>query len=153
MTDEIHLSRVQSEFAEHDYPVACDALAASCAGTTVLFADGEADLGELIADIDQDSFEGPGDAFAALQNVLSIEAACGPGQSDGDAWLGDGRRWRAGAARGAFEARPRTGGAGAWDRHGWRHSGGGGRAVDRGERARGAGRRPRPGGRPGARGR
>ena len=48
MTDEIHLSRVQSEFAEHDYPVACDALAASCAGTTVLFADGEADLGEAI---------------------------------------------------------------------------------------------------------
>ncbi len=85
MTDEIHLSRVQSEFAEHDYPVACDALAASCAGTTVLFADGEADLGELIADIDQDSFEGPGDAFAALQNVLPIEAVGEPGQSDGDA--------------------------------------------------------------------
>lgn len=28
MTTEIHLSRVESEFAERDYPVACDALAA-----------------------------------------------------------------------------------------------------------------------------
>ena len=85
MTNEIHLSRVESEFAERDYPVACDALAASCAGTTVLFADGEADLGELVADIDQDRFEGPGDVFVALQNVLPIEAVGEPGQSDGDA--------------------------------------------------------------------
>jgi hypothetical protein len=55
MTTEIHLSRV------------------------------EADLGELLADIQQERFESPEDAFVALQNVLPIEAVGEPGQSDGDA--------------------------------------------------------------------
>jgi len=51
----------------------------------VLFADGDADLGELVADIDQERFESAEDAFTALQNVLPIEALGEPGQSDGDA--------------------------------------------------------------------
>lgn len=85
MTDEVHLSRVESSFEDHSYPVARDDLASSCAGTTVLFADGEADLGELIADIEQARFQSAEDVFVALQNVLPIEALGEPGQSDGDA--------------------------------------------------------------------
>ncbi|EMA64289.1 DUF5789 family protein [Halorubrum lipolyticum] len=85
MTSEVHLSRVEDEFRGHSYPAAREDLVESCAGTTVLFADGDADLGDLVADIDQKRFESPEDAFAALQNVLPIEALGEPGQSDGDA--------------------------------------------------------------------
>lgn len=85
MTDEINLSRVETEFRDHTYPTARSDLVESCAGTTVLFADGDADLGELVADIEQERFESAEDAFAALQNVLPIEALGEPGQSDGDA--------------------------------------------------------------------
>jgi len=85
MTDEIHLARVEEEFKTHSYPASRDDLAAACAGTTVLFADGDADLGELLADIDQEEFQSAEDVFAALQNVLPIEALGEPGQSDGDA--------------------------------------------------------------------
>lgn len=85
MTSEIHLSRVEEEFRDYSYPAAREDLVDSCAGTTVLFADGDADLGDLVADIDQERFESAEDAFAALQNVLPIEALGEPGQSDGDA--------------------------------------------------------------------
>jgi hypothetical protein len=85
MTSEVHLSRVVDEFREHSYPAARQDLVESCDGTTVLFADGDADLGDLVADIDQERFESAEDAFAALQNVLPIEALGEPGQSDGDA--------------------------------------------------------------------
>ncbi|WP_144798600.1 DUF5789 family protein [Halorubrum depositum] len=85
MPSEVHLSHVQDEFQDHSFPAARSDLAESCAGTTVLFADGDADLGELLAEIEQERFESPEDAFAALQNVLPIEAVGEPGQSDGDA--------------------------------------------------------------------
>ena len=85
MTDEIHLSRLEPTLEEQSYPVEREALAESFAGTTVLFADGDADLGGLIDDVDQASFESAADAFAALQNVLPVEAVGEPGQSDGDA--------------------------------------------------------------------
>jgi hypothetical protein len=85
MTDEIPLSRVEGEFETFSFPAARSDLAESCAGTTVLFADGDADLGELLAEIEQDRFESPEDAYVSLQNVLPIEAVGEPGQSDGDA--------------------------------------------------------------------
>ncbi|WP_435075706.1 DUF5789 family protein [Halorubrum sp. HHNYT27] len=85
MTNEIALSRVEGEFEEYSFPASRSDLAASCAGTTVLFADGDADLGELLSEIDQERFESPEDAYTALQNVLPIEAVGEPNQSDGDA--------------------------------------------------------------------
>jgi len=85
MSDEIHLSRLESALDDRRYPAERDALAEAFAGTTVLFADGDADLGDLIADVDQATFESAADAHAALQNVLPIGAVGEPGQSDGDA--------------------------------------------------------------------
>ncbi|WP_123620788.1 hypothetical protein [Halorubrum sp. CSM-61] len=85
MTSEIHLSRLENELQDYSYPIARDDLAGSCAGTTVLFADGDADLGDLVADVDQERFESAEDAVAALHNVLPIEAVGEPGQSEGDA--------------------------------------------------------------------
>ena len=85
MISEVHLSHVQDELRGRPYPAAREELVESCAGTTVLFADGDADFGALLEEIDQERFESPDDAFAALQNVLPIEALGEPGQSDGDA--------------------------------------------------------------------
>ena len=85
MTDEINLSRLEPTLESHAYPADRAALAESFAGTTVLFADGDADLGDLLADVDQETFVSAADAHAALQNVLPIEALGEPGQSDGDA--------------------------------------------------------------------
>ena len=85
MTDEIHLSRLEPTLEAETYPVEREALADSFAGTTLLFADGDADLGGLIDDVDQETFESADDAFVALQNVLPVEAVGEPGQSDGDA--------------------------------------------------------------------
>lgn len=42
MSTEIHLSRVESEFEDYSFPATRSELAESCAGTTVLFADGDA---------------------------------------------------------------------------------------------------------------
>ena len=85
MPDEINLSRLEPTLEAHAYPADREALAESFAGTTVLFADGDADLGDLLDDVDQATFESAADAVAALQNVLPIEAVGEPGQSDGDA--------------------------------------------------------------------
>ncbi|MUW14030.1 hypothetical protein GJ633_04665 [Halorubrum sp. CBA1125] len=85
MTKEVHLSRVEGELGEQSYPMTCEGLVEAYAGTTVLFADGEADLGELLAAVEQERFESAEDAFVALQNVLPIEAVGEPGQSEGDA--------------------------------------------------------------------
>ncbi|WP_434521948.1 DUF5789 family protein [Halorubrum sp. AS12] len=85
MSDEINLSRLEPTLESHAYPAEREALTESFAGTTVLFADGDADLGDLLADVDQQTFESAADAVAALQNVLPIEALGEPGQSDGDA--------------------------------------------------------------------
>ena len=85
MSDEINLSRLEPTLEDHAYPADRAALAESFAGTTLLFADGEGDLGDLIGDVDQETFESADDAFVALQNVLPVEAVGEPGQSDGDA--------------------------------------------------------------------
>ncbi|MWV65050.1 hypothetical protein GRS48_09495 [Halorubrum sp. JWXQ-INN 858] len=85
MSDEINLSRLEGRLEDGSYPASREELAEAYAGTTVLYADGEDDLGDLIEAVDQDSFNGSEDVFVALQNVLPIEALGEPGQSDGDA--------------------------------------------------------------------
>ncbi len=85
MTERVKLSRTESLFEDLDYPVTRDDAAAEYAGVTVIFADGEANLGELVSEVGSDAFHGPDELFAELQNVLPIEAVGEPGQSEGDA--------------------------------------------------------------------
>ncbi|GAB6878278.1 hypothetical protein JCM17823_05520 [Halorubrum gandharaense] len=85
MSNEVKLSRLDARLDEQTYPAEREALVERLAGTTLLFADGEADLGDLIAEIDQETFVDAGDLVSALQNVLPVEAVGEPGQSDGDA--------------------------------------------------------------------
>ncbi|SNR23113.1 DUF5789 family protein [Halorubrum vacuolatum] len=85
MTEEIKLSRLETELETPSYPADREDLSRTYAGTTVLYADGEEDLGELIDRVPQSTFEDPEDLFLAVQNALPIEAVGEPGQSDGDA--------------------------------------------------------------------
>jgi len=85
MSERVKLSRVESEFERLDYPVTRDDAAAEFVDVTVSFADGEANLGELVSEVGSDAFHGPDELYAELQNVLPVEAVGEPGQSDGDA--------------------------------------------------------------------
>ncbi|WP_418282432.1 DUF5789 family protein [Halorubrum sp. DTA98] len=85
MNDEVKFARLEEAFRSESYPSSRSELSERHAGTTVLYADGEGDLGELIASVEQERFEGPNDLYVAIQNVVPIEAVGEPGQSDGDA--------------------------------------------------------------------
>jgi len=85
MSERVKLSRVETLFEDLDYPVTRDDAAAEYVDVTVTFADGEANLGELVSEVGSDAFHGPDELFAELQNVVPIEAVGEPGQSDGDA--------------------------------------------------------------------
>lgn len=85
VTRSVKLNRVESLFGELEYPVDRDAASAAFTDTTVVFADGRANLGRLVADASSDSFDGPDELYADLNNSLPVEAVGEPGQSDGDA--------------------------------------------------------------------
>ena len=85
MTHELKLSEVESELGELSYPVARRDAAERFDGVTVRFAEGEADLGGLIAETPADSFDSPDELYADLNNVLPVNAVGEPGQSEGDA--------------------------------------------------------------------
>jgi hypothetical protein len=81
----VKLSRVQSAFDGVDYPVSRTDAAEAAADVTVQFADGEANLGDLIAECHDESFDGPDELVAGLYATLPVAALGEPGQSDGDA--------------------------------------------------------------------
>ena len=83
--DRIALNQVESYVADLPYPVARNDAAAAYDDVTVVFAEGEGNLGSLIDDCYCDTFYGADDLFAELNNALPIGAVGEPGQSDGDA--------------------------------------------------------------------
>jgi hypothetical protein len=82
---ELKLNTVLEEFETLDYPLDRRAAANSFDDSTLLMADGETNLGELIGRTHTRSFDSAEDLFVELQTVLPIEAVGEPGQSDGDA--------------------------------------------------------------------
>jgi len=85
MGERVKLSRIESTFERLEFPVTRDDAAAELVDVTVIFADGEANLGELVSEMGSDAFHGPDELHSELQNVLPVEAAGELGQSDGDA--------------------------------------------------------------------
>ena len=85
MTTQLKLHELESEFSKLDYPLSRATAVQRYEGVTLLLADGEADLGDLIAETGTSEFESPDDLYTDLQNVLPVEAVGEPGQSDGDA--------------------------------------------------------------------
>jgi len=81
----IKLNRVANVLDRVDYPIEREAAAEQFDDVTLLLADGEANLGDLIADSDRGQFDSVDDLSTELNNVLPIEAVGEPGQSEGDA--------------------------------------------------------------------
>jgi len=85
VTERIKINRVKTVLDRVDYPLGRQTAAAEFDDVTLILADGEANLGELIANCDRNRFESPDDLDTELNNVMPIEAVGEPGQSDGDA--------------------------------------------------------------------
>jgi hypothetical protein len=85
MAREVKFSHVGESLEELDYPVERASAAAEFSNVTLLLADGEENLGELIAEIDSETFESVDDLETGLHNVLPREAVGEPYQSEGDA--------------------------------------------------------------------
>lgn len=85
MTDRIKINRVKNVLDRVDYPIGRDDAVTEFDDVTLVFADGEANLGELIANCDRTEFGSADDLDTELNNVMPIEAVGEPGQSDGDA--------------------------------------------------------------------
>ncbi|MFB6117083.1 hypothetical protein [Halosegnis sp.] len=84
MGREQKLSRLSSLLAEAEYPVDRATLADEFDDVTLLLADGEASLAELVRGLQSDSFSDAGDLETELYGALPTEAVGEPGQSEGE---------------------------------------------------------------------
>lgn len=84
MKDVIQFRNIASVLEEVDYPIERIAAAEEFSDVKVVFADGEAYLGELLAKTDTSTFGSAADIETALHNVLPRGAVGEPYQSEGD---------------------------------------------------------------------
>lgn len=85
MDETVKLSRLESVLSELSYPISREAAAAQLEGVTLLVADGEEDLGAVVAGVGSDSFDSVGDLRDEVFEYLPGSALGEPGQSEGDA--------------------------------------------------------------------
>ena len=85
MAREVELRDISTVLDDSTYPLAQSAAAEEFADVTLVLADGEADLGTLIAETTDETFESASDIETALHNVLPRRAVGEPYQSEGDA--------------------------------------------------------------------
>lgn len=85
MGRELELRNLSTLLEEIEYPVKRTAAADTLSDVTLLLADGEANLGELISRTASETYESAADIEAELHNVLPREAVGEPYQSEGDA--------------------------------------------------------------------
>ncbi|MFP8888151.1 hypothetical protein ACLI4U_00050 [Natrialbaceae archaeon A-CW2] len=82
--DSIKLSRLEPALADLSYPVSRADAAAAFDGTTLLLADGEADLGKLVAETGTERYESREELQYSLHNTLPVEAVGERYQSEGE---------------------------------------------------------------------
>ncbi|GAB3672322.1 DUF5789 family protein [Halopiger thermotolerans] len=83
-TNSVKLSRVESVLENLEYPVTRDEAAQQYDDVTLVLADGERNLGDLISRSSDDEFESMDDLESELHNVLPREAVGEPYQSEGE---------------------------------------------------------------------
>lgn len=84
MGQEVRLNEISSVLGEVEYPIETSSAADEFAAVTVLLADGEANLGELLSRTTSETFDSADDLEAELNNVLPREAVGEPYQSEGE---------------------------------------------------------------------
>lgn len=85
MDRDVKLSRLHDVIDSYDYPVSKAEVGERTAGITLLYADGEESLSDVVARTDETSFANVSELSAEIYGNLPIEAVGEPGQSDGDA--------------------------------------------------------------------
>lgn len=84
MGNAIKLSHLDEPLGRLSYPVSRNAAAERLDDVTVRLANGEANLGDLVASVSSDAFESADDLRDELYGYLPEEALGEPGQSKGD---------------------------------------------------------------------
>lgn len=85
MSTEVKLSHIADSLEELQYPAERPNAAEEFSNVTLLLADGEENLGNLVSKIDIETFESAAHLETELHNVLPREAVGEPYQSEGDA--------------------------------------------------------------------
>ncbi|WP_435151929.1 DUF5789 family protein [Haladaptatus sp. DFWS20] len=84
MARTVNFSHLESELQRLPYPVSRDEATEILDDVTVQFAEGEENLGELVAQTEQEMYESVEDIDAEINNVLPREAVGEPYQSEGE---------------------------------------------------------------------
>lgn len=85
MSRETRLNRMNAILRELDYPTTPTAASTACEDVTLVLAEGETNLGDVIRRSDRESFVSPEDLSAEVMSLLPRNAVGEPFQSEGDA--------------------------------------------------------------------
>ena len=80
----VKLSRIQSVLEGLEYPIRREDASGELEDVTVLLADGETNLGAVVAEAGSESFDSVDDLESEIYGGLPIEAVGEPFQSEGD---------------------------------------------------------------------
>lgn len=84
MGSEVKLGRIGTVLEELFYPISRSETGDRLSSTTLLLADGEADLGDLVRETEVERFDSADDLESELNNVLPREAVGEPYQAEGE---------------------------------------------------------------------
>lgn len=84
MESEVKLGRIGTVLEELSYPISRSETGDRLSSTTLLLADGEADLGDLVRETEVERFDSADDLESELNNVLPREAVGEPYQAEGE---------------------------------------------------------------------
>lgn len=84
MGREVKLNRLESALEDLDYPVTRDDAAAATEDVTLVLADGESNLGDVIATSSDESFDSVDILASEVRGLLPRRAVGEPYQSEGE---------------------------------------------------------------------
>ncbi|SIR87737.1 DUF5789 family protein [Natronorubrum thiooxidans] len=84
MAQAVKLNALETVLEELDYPISQTAAVDQCDDVTLILAEGEVNLGDIIADSNGDSFESVDDLETEVFNLLPRNAVGEPYQSEGE---------------------------------------------------------------------
>ncbi len=84
MTQDVKLNGLVNVLDDLEYPISRDEAADQCDDVTLVLADGEENLGEIVADSSGETFESMDDLETEVFNLLPRHAVGEPYQSEGE---------------------------------------------------------------------
>ena len=85
MTREVKLNQIEKVLSDLTYPIDHDRVVTECSDVTLVLAEGQQNLGELLEESTDDRYENREDLKSEILNLLPRRAVGEPFQSEGDA--------------------------------------------------------------------